>query len=108
MTRKQKSVIICGNLIRKFDWLKSQETVLIATVMDSLKTIEKTELHTSDKWKDVSYYPREHEDIIVMDTDGKLHDNHYWCGHAYYQYIRYDDVCDGYPSDVKIKKWRYK
>lgn len=43
MKRKQKSKIICKNLIRKFDWLSGQEDVLISVVMDSLKKIKKIE-----------------------------------------------------------------
>ena len=40
MTRKEKSKIICRNLLKEFDWLQSQESVLVSSVMDSLKEIE--------------------------------------------------------------------
>lgn len=47
MKRKQKSKIICKNLIRKFDCLSNQEDLLISVVMDSLneiKTLESAEI----------------------------------------------------------------
>lgn len=40
MTSKEKSKIICRNLLKEFDWLQSQESVLVSSVMDSLKEIE--------------------------------------------------------------------
>lgn len=40
MTRKEKSKIICKNLLKEFDCLQSQERVLVSSVMDSLKEIE--------------------------------------------------------------------
>lgn len=43
MKRKEKSKIICKNLIYKFDYLNSQEGILVSIVTDSLKEIEKIE-----------------------------------------------------------------
>lgn len=43
MKRKQKSKIICKNLMRKFDYLSNQEDVLVSVIMDSLKEIKKIE-----------------------------------------------------------------
>jgi hypothetical protein len=43
MKRKQKSKIICKNLIRNFDFLTNQEDKLISVVMDSLNEIKRLE-----------------------------------------------------------------
>lgn len=43
MKRKQKSKIICKNLILNFDFLTNQEDKLISVVMDSLNEIKKLE-----------------------------------------------------------------
>ena len=40
MNKKQMSKIICSNILRKFDYMKCQETLLVSTIMDSLKEIE--------------------------------------------------------------------
>jgi hypothetical protein len=60
------------------------------------------------EWHKASNYPEEDKWIIVSDENGKEHDNHTWSGHCYYDWIEYDDgTGDGYPTDVKVVKWRY-
>jgi hypothetical protein len=60
-------------------------------------------------WRSRSDYPEDDRDIIVKDDEDKEYDNHYWCGHCYYDYVENPDCsCDGYPSDVNIISWRYK
>lgn len=61
-------------------------------------------------WHDKDYHPEVYRDIIVRDADGKEYDDHYWVGHAYYNYIKNidDGTVDGWYSDVDIVKWRYK
>lgn len=61
-------------------------------------------------WHDRDDYPEKYKDIIVRDVDGKEYDDHYWVGHAYYNYIKNDDdgTVDGWVSDVDIVEWRYK
>jgi hypothetical protein len=108
MREEEKEMII--NLYDNFLYSNSsgsfrprERSINIEDAINELKNILYS--YADYNWHDASDYPEIlYKDIIVLDKDGKEHDNHYWIGHRYYQ------CCgeDGYPSDVYIVRWRYK
>lgn len=61
------------------------------------------------EWFSLDIKPKENVWVIVKDKNGKEYKDHQWVGHAWYEFVRSKDGCDGWRADMEgIIAWRYQ
>lgn len=95
LTRNIQAVVYIGDKQYKITKMKYKNGIPLGFEAEEIE------------WFDVKIKPEEDRWVIVKDKDGRVFENHQWKGHAWYDYIVYEDGADGYRSRIDIVAWKY-
>lgn len=106
ISKEYKPCCVCGKPTNRVEY--NYETYICSRDCEDILNKKLFKAENCNEWHNSDEEPDHDRWCIVEDENGKQYDCHMYNGTCWYSYIIYEDnSCDGWRSDVNVKRWKY-